>query len=92
MSRAAAAGGAAGGAERGAGGRLSRAAPGLAVPVAWAGSAPGALMEQVWAPLRDAAYLVGGIGMGRQRRGSSPVRARAAAAPATGGRPAASSP
>jgi hypothetical protein len=37
----------------------------LALLAALAGSAVGALVAQVWAPLRAAAYLVGGIGMGR---------------------------
>jgi hypothetical protein len=40
------------------------AALALALLAALAGSVPGGLVEPVWTPLRDVAYLVGGIGMG----------------------------
>jgi hypothetical protein len=48
------------------------AALALALRAALAGSALGGPVEQVWAPLREGAYLVGGIGTGRSRAGRLP--------------------
>jgi hypothetical protein len=59
----------------------------LAPTAALAGSALGGLVDQVWAPLREGAYLVAWTGLGRPAGPAAPGSGRAASGPAMGRTP-----